>query len=119
MKQLVYDFEDLIAGSIRNAPVRPTKKLKDVSQLQFLHDRELIKQFGLWTDTDKDKYLNFADSFPFDKTRHGLVAPQTETLQESQARLGLTPQRRLIQQPQFQVQEIQPEKSAQEQEIES
>src|SRR3989304_3865208 len=93
-------------------------KLKDVSQLQFLHDRDLIKQFGLWTDTDKDKYLNFADSFPFDKTRHGLIAPQTETPQESQARLGLTPSQRTTQ-FQFQQVQVQPEKSAQEQEIES
>ena len=117
-KQLVYNFEDLIAGSIRNAPIKQEKKLKDVSQLQFLHDRDLIKQFGLWTDTDKDKYLNFADSFPFDHKRHGLVAPQTATLMESQARLGLTPSQRVTQfQPQ-QVQ-VQPEKSAQEQEIES
>src|SRR3972149_573254 len=72
-KQLVYNFEDLIAGSIRNAPIKQEKKLKDVSQLQFLHDRDLIKQFGLWTDTDKDKYLNFADSFPFDHKRHPTV----------------------------------------------
>jgi len=118
-QNLIYDYDDLVYGIVKNYPPSKAKKLREVNQREFLHSPELIKKYGFWSNTDKDLYPNFADSFPFDSTRHGLVAPQTETLQESQARLGLTPQRRLIQQPQFQVQEIQPEKSAQEQEIES
>jgi len=82
-KQLVYNFEDLIAGSIRNAPVKPSKTLKDTTQLGFLHNRELLKRYGHFGDADKDGYLNFADSWPYDSSRHGLFSTITKVLNKA------------------------------------
>src|SRR3990172_6763770 len=82
-KQIVYNFEDLIAGSIRNAPVKPSKTLKDTTQLGFLHNRELLKRHGHFGDADKDGYLNFADSWPYDPNRHGLLSTITKVLNKA------------------------------------
>src|SRR3990167_2249453 len=73
-KNLVYDYEDLLYGIVKHYPPSKSKNLKDVNQRQFLNSPELIKKYGFWANTDKDQYPNFADSFPFDSSRHGLFS---------------------------------------------
>ena len=74
MQNLVYDYEDLVFGIVKNYPPSKAKKLRDVNQREFLTSPDLVKKYGFWSDTDKDIYPNFSDSFPFDPKRHGILS---------------------------------------------
>lgn len=72
---LVYDYDDLLIGSIKNFPPNPLPKDKnDITQWQFLNNADLLKEYGYFGNADKDLYPNFADSYPFDPSRHGIIS---------------------------------------------
>lgn len=63
-------YSDLLIGRSTDSSSKIPSNKKNIPHAKFISNPKLIKQFGFWADTDKDKVLNFADCFPFDKTRH-------------------------------------------------
>ena len=47
------------------------RRNKNISNRDFLSSPALVKKYGLLKDTDKDNFINAADCYPFDSSRHG------------------------------------------------
>jgi len=69
------NFTSLLAGGKRNK----NKKLKGISNKQFLRSPKLISEYGYFSDSDNDNWPNFKDCYPFNPNMHqaGPTIPQS------------------------------------------
>jgi hypothetical protein len=65
-----YNYSSKLYGS----KLPKNTQSKNLPREKFVSNKSLVKKYGMWGDADGDNVPNFADCFPFDNTRHGVIS---------------------------------------------